>query len=71
MRKFTPQEAEIIRTAYDSLIEQDWFNRNAVTEREMLKIVLQTFLDGAQSLEKLLAACESEGRRRFSRMARR
>ncbi len=71
MRKFTPQEAEIIRTAYDSLIGQDWFNRNAITEREMLKVVLRTFLDGAQSSEALFNACEREARKRFSRMERR
>lgn len=71
MRKFTPQEAETIRTAYETLIGQDWFNCNAITEREMLKIVIQTFLDGATNPEKLFAISEREGRKRFSRPNRR
>ena len=67
MRKFTPEQAEIIRNTYETLIEQEWFNRNAITERELLKVVLQSFLDGLDDGESLFEACESEAKRRFSR----
>jgi hypothetical protein len=66
MTKLQPTEAALIHRIYEGIIQESWFNRNAVTERELLKLVLTSY---RQALEEaaLSKFCEAEAKKRFSR----
>lgn len=67
MSKLAPHELEIIRDIYTAILDEPWFNRNAVTERELLKLVFRTVSETAQDRETLGRLCREAARNRFSR----
>lgn len=67
MNKFTPQEVKIIEKVYLALLDEDWFNRNTVTERELLKLICRAFRENYQTFELFEASCSEEARARFTR----
>jgi len=68
MVKLQPHEALLIQRVYDGIIQESWFNRNAITERELLKLILQNHADGRVDEAALLLTCRDEARGRFSKM---
>lgn len=62
-----PHELALIRELYTAILEEPWFNRNAITERELLKMVFRTCADATEDRETLKSLCRLEARRRFSR----
>lgn len=67
MSKFTPDELAVIGGAYHALLSEPWFNRNAITERELLKLLMSAFREDPASCEELLARCAGEAEHRFGR----
>ena len=67
MIKLQPHEAVLIQRVYDGIVQESWFNRNAVTERELLKLILQTYAEEPGDEAVLLRACRGEAQGRFSR----
>lgn len=67
MSKFTPDEITIIGGVYRALLSEAWFNRNAVTERELLKLLISSYRQTPASGEELLVRCAAEAERRFGR----
>jgi hypothetical protein len=67
MIKLQPHEARLIQRVYDGIAGESWFNRNAVTERELLKLILRTYAEGPVNETALLLACSEEARGRFSK----
>lgn len=68
MVKLQPHEALLIQRVYDRIAEASWFNRNAVTERELLKLILRNYAETPRDETALLNACSEEARGRFSRI---
>lgn len=68
MIKLQPHEAILIQRVYDGIAQEPWFNRNAVTERELLKLILSNFTGDCQDEASLLLACRDVARERFSRL---
>jgi hypothetical protein len=68
MVKLQPHEAVLIQRVYDAISQESWFNRNAITERELLKLILQSFAEDVRDEAALLLTCRQEARGRFSRM---
>ena len=58
----------LIKRVYDRIAEAPWFNRNAVTERELLKLVLRNYAAEPADETALLQVCRDEARDRFSRL---
>lgn len=54
-----------VRDVYDRIASAAWFNANAVTEKELLILILEKLQSG--SGRELLNDCETEARNRFSR----
>jgi hypothetical protein len=69
MIKLQPQEAMLIKRVYDVIVEESWFHRNAVTERELLKLILRNYHGNGRDEAHLLVSCSKEARYRFSRMS--
>lgn len=67
MIKLQPHEAVLIQRVYDGIAQESWFNRNTVTERELLKLILRTYAEEPGDEAALLRACLGEARGRFSR----
>lgn len=67
MVKLPPHEAMLIQRVYDGISRESWFNRNAITERELLKLILQNHADGPADEAALLVTCRDEARDRFSK----
>lgn len=68
MPKPTNPELETIRHIYLAVIEEPWFNRNAITERELLKLVFRACIGSERSFGELELLCREEARRRFARL---
>lgn len=68
MPKPTPHELDTIRHIYLAVVEEPWFNRNAITERELLKLVFSACIGSVRSLEELERLCREEAQRRFARL---
>lgn len=66
MIKFLPHEAMLIQRVHEQIVGEPWFNRNAITERELLKLILERHADGAID-EAVLLLCRDEARARFSK----
>ena len=58
----------LIQRVYDGIAQASWFNRNAITERELLKLILRNHAGGATDEAALTLACHDEARDRFSKM---
>lgn len=56
-----------MREVYTSLVEAPWFNRNAVTERELLKLIFRVHSDGYTDRQAFGTLCREEAERRFSK----
>lgn len=54
-----------VRDIYENLVTADWFNRNAVTERELFILVLSKVRREVSS--NLLQECRAEALSRFSK----
>jgi hypothetical protein len=67
MVKLPPHEALLIQRVYDGISQESWFNRNAITERELLKLILQNYADRPADEAALLLACRDAARDRFSK----
>ena len=67
MVKLQPHEAMLIQRVYETIAGESWFNRNAITERELLKLVLGHHAAGGRDEAGLLLLCREEARRRFSK----
>lgn len=62
-------EAALVHQVYSAIVGASWFNRNTVTERELLKLVLRRL--GCENDEtEPSTKCESEARERFARRER-
>lgn len=68
MSKPAPHELETIRHIYLTVVDEPWFNRNAITERELLKLVLRACTGSDKSRSELEGLCRTEARARFSRL---
>lgn len=68
MVKLQPHEAMLIQRVYDAIVTESWFNRNAITERELLKLILQNHAEAPVDEAALLLTCRDEARDRFSKM---
>jgi len=67
MPKPAPQELALMRDIYTEIVEAPWFNRNAVTERELLKLIFNAHSDGIGDHAAFGKLCREEAQRRFSR----
>lgn len=67
MPKPDPQELAIIRDIYAEIVEATWFNGNAVTERELLKLIFNAHSQGMGDREAFRKRCREEAHYRFSR----
>ena len=65
MKKFQPDEAALLKRIYDKIVAEPWFNRNAITERELIKLILTEH--ALRDETGLQAYCFEEARKRFSR----
>ncbi|CAN7656635.1 hypothetical protein LJR030_002006 [Rhizobium sp. LjRoot30] len=70
MIKLSPVEAERAGRVYAQITEEPWFNRNAVTERELLKLVIETVRVSKEAEPQILSSCVEQARERFSRRKR-
>jgi hypothetical protein len=68
MVKLQPHEAVLIRRVYDAISQESWFNRNAITERELLKLILSNHAEAFKDEAALLLTCREEARGRFAKM---
>ena len=68
MIKLQPHEASLIQGVYDGIIRESWFNRNAVTERELLKLILANYAGDPRDEAAFMLLCRDEARGRFSRL---
>jgi len=62
-----PHEAALIQRVYDEIVQQSWFNRNAITERELLKLILRAHALDPKSEAEMLLACREAARDRFAK----
>lgn len=67
MVKLQPHEAALIQRIYDAITREPWFNRNAVTERELLKLILRNHAANPADQAALMRLCRDEAMGRFSR----
>lgn len=67
MPKPAPHELKIMRDTYMEIVDAPWFNRNAVTERELIKLLFAAHADGVGDRAAFGEFCREEARRRFSR----
>lgn len=67
MTKLQPHEAVLIQRIYDGIARESWFNRNAITERELLKLILGNYAKEPMEEAALLLLCRNEARGRFSK----
>jgi hypothetical protein len=67
MIKLQPHEATLIQRVYDGIVGESWFNRNAVTERELLKLILSSYAGDRKDEAHLMSSCREEARDRFSK----
>lgn len=68
MVKLQPHEATLIQRVYDGIVAESWFNRNAITERELLKLILRNYAADLKDETNLLLTCRDEARDRFSKL---
>ena len=68
MVKLLPHEAILVQRIHASIADEPWFNRNAVTERELLKLILLYHQSGSTEEAELTPLCYDEARARFSRL---
>jgi hypothetical protein len=66
MVKLLPHEAMLIQRIHETIVGEPWFNRNAITERELLKLILLHHADGFTDEAALMPVCRDEARARFS-----
>lgn len=67
MVKLLPHEAMLIQRIHATIVGEPWFNRNAITERELLKLMLAHHGAGFIDEAVLLPLCRDEARARFSK----
>lgn len=67
MPKPTPQQQALIRDLYLALVEEPWFNRNVVTEKELLKMLHANCAGVDDDAAELETRCRTEARHRFSK----
>jgi hypothetical protein len=67
MVKLQPHEAMLIQRVFDGIVAESWFNRNAITERELLKLILQNHADASVDEAAFLLTCRNEARHRFAK----
>lgn len=67
MVKLQPHEAMLIQRVFDGITQESWFNRNAITERELLKLILVNYGGDPTDEAALTLLCRDEARARFSR----
>lgn len=68
MTKPAPHELAIMRDVYTAIVDAPWFNRNAVTERELLKLIFSAHADGLGDHQAFGKLCREEAQRRFSKL---
>ena len=68
MVKLQPHEAALIQRVYDGIVAESWFNRNAITERELLKLILRNYAADLKDEANLLLICRNEAQDRFSKL---
>lgn len=66
MIKLLPDEAMLVQRVHDAIVGESWFNRNVITERELLKLILQHRAGGVLDEAELLPLCRREAKARFS-----
>lgn len=66
MVQYQPHEAQLIRHVYQTITSQPWFNRNAITERELLKLILENHVNHGKDAAAFLDLCRGEAQARFS-----
>ena len=67
MSKPAPHELAVMREVYIKIVEAPWFNRNAITERELLKLIFSARSDGLGDRDAFGKFCHDEAQRRFSK----
>lgn len=68
MTKPTADEAIQLRDLYQEIVGATWFNRNAMTERELLILILERHRESGGDIDTLRDACVAVARERFSRL---
>jgi hypothetical protein len=59
-------EAALVREVYVDIPDQPWFNRNAVTERELLKAILAELPHMTGDPSNFASRCREVARARFA-----
>lgn len=67
MPKYEPHELAMIQSVYEAIAAEAWFNRNSVTERELLKLVLRTYDGYGQEPDAFRRQCLDAAKARFSK----
>lgn len=67
MVKLLPHEAMLIQRIHEQIVGEPWFNRNVITERELLKLILERHAGGSTDEAVLLPLCREAAQARFSR----
>lgn len=67
MPKPAPHELAVMRDVYTKIVEAPWFNRNAITERELLKLIFEAHSNGLGDHHAFEKHCREEAQRRFSK----
>ena len=65
-RNLTAEQIASLQSILDAVLEEDWFNRNAVTEKELAKLLLTLHAEGLRG-DALKAQTTEQARTRFSR----
>lgn len=70
MLKLPPRDALLVQRVHAHIAGQPWFNRNAVTETELLKLILRHHATAGGQEAELVALSIDEARIRFSTSTR-
>ncbi|MGV3550536.1 hypothetical protein [Rhizobium sp.] len=68
MVQLPPHQAQLIQRIHATIVGEPWFNQNAITERELLKLILRHHAGGADREEALMPICREEAQARFSKL---
>jgi hypothetical protein len=63
-----PEQMEMLQRVYDSLLREDWFNRNYENERDCARIIIGYFQRGISDEDLIFTEALGVARKRFSKV---
>jgi hypothetical protein len=63
---FEPHDLTIIQNAFNTIVDQPWFDKSAGAQGNFAKYLIDTFPDGQMDLKSYLAEAETSARMFFS-----